>query len=159
MLLKNHWVNKDIKNNFDVQEEVIEIVENVKRRAELLGDESGQNVWFETCECGDNPKVVRRLVWFRLRLLSSRLVLFLSGHNASHVDACICSPPVPPSNSLPRVLSTASSFFFFFFLGPHPQHMEIPGPGVESELQLLAYTTATATWDLSHIHDLHHSSQ
>ena len=117
MLLKNHWVNKDIKNNFDVQEEVIEIVENVKRRAELLGDESGQNVWFETCECGDNPKVVRRLVWFRLRLLSSRLVLFLSGHNASHVDACICSPPVPPSNSLPRVLSTASSFFFFFFQG------------------------------------------
>ena len=34
-------------------------------------------------------------------------------------------------------------FFFFFFLGPHLWHMEIPRLGVESELQLLAYTTAT----------------
>ena len=31
--------------------------------------------------------------------------------------------------------------------------------GVESELQLLAYTTAIATQDLSHICDLHHSSR
>ena len=36
--------------------------------------------------------------------------------------------------------------------------MEVPRLGVESELQLLAYTTATATRDLSHIYDLHHSS-
>ena len=36
-----------------------------------------------------------------------------------------------------------------------PKHMEIPRPGVESELQLPAYTTATATPDPSHIHDLH----
>ena len=34
--------------------------------------------------------------------------------------------------------------FFFAFLGPHPGHMEVPRLGVESELQLLAYTTATA---------------
>ena len=27
--------------------------------------------------------------------------------------------------------------------------MEVSGLGVESELQLLAYTTATAAWDLS----------
>ena len=45
-----------------------------------------------------------------------------------------------------------------FFLGPHPQHMEVPRLGVESELQLLAYTTATAMPDPSHICDLHHSS-
>ena len=45
--------------------------------------------------------------------------------------------------------------FFFFFLGPHLQHMEVPGLVVESELQLLAYTTATATGDLSHICNLH----
>ena len=64
----------------------------------------------------------------------------------------LCLPPTPcPGSWAQQVL--------FFFLGPHPQHMEIPGPGVESELQLLAYTTATATWDVSHIHDLHHSSQ
>ena len=37
--------------------------------------------------------------------------------------------------------------------------MEGPGLGVESELQLPAYTTATATPDPSHICDLHHSSQ
>jgi len=53
-------------------------------------------------------------------------------------------------------------FFFFFpfgFLGPHPQHMEVPRLGVELELQLLAYTTATATPDPSHVCDPHHSSQ
>ena len=37
--------------------------------------------------------------------------------------------------------------------------MEIPRLGVESELQLLAYATATATWDLSHVCDLCHSSK
>ena len=37
--------------------------------------------------------------------------------------------------------------------------MEVPRLGVESELQLLPYTTATATWDPSHICSLHHSSQ
>ena len=37
--------------------------------------------------------------------------------------------------------------------------MEVSSLGVESELQLLAYTTATATSDLSRVCDLHHSSQ
>ena len=37
--------------------------------------------------------------------------------------------------------------FFFFFLGPHLQHMEVPRLGADWELQLLAYTTATATQD------------
>ena len=36
-------------------------------------------------------------------------------------------------------------------------HMEVPRLGVESEL--LAYTTATATWDPRYVCDLHHSSQ
>ena len=36
-------------------------------------------------------------------------------------------------------------FFFFCFLGLHPWHMEVPRLGVESEQQLLAYATATAT--------------
>ena len=36
--------------------------------------------------------------------------------------------------------------------------MEVPRLGAESELQVLAYTTATATWDLSHMCDLRHSS-
>ena len=37
--------------------------------------------------------------------------------------------------------------------------MEVPRLGVELELQLLAFTTATATTDLSHICDPHHSSR
>ena len=41
-------------------------------------------------------------------------------------------------------------YFIFVFLGPNPQHVDVPRLGVESELQLLAYTTATATWDPSH---------
>ena len=49
-------------------------------------------------------------------------------------------------------------FLFFCFLGPHLQHMEIPRLGVESELQLPAYTTATAVQNLSHVFDLHHRS-
>ena len=36
--------------------------------------------------------------------------------------------------------------------------MEVPRLGVESELPLLAYTTATATQDLSCVCGLHHSS-
>ena len=35
--------------------------------------------------------------------------------------------------------------------------MEVPRLGVQSELQLPAYATATAMQDLSHIWDLHHS--
>ena len=37
--------------------------------------------------------------------------------------------------------------------------MEIPRLGIELELQLPAYTTATATPDLSCICNVHHSSQ
>ena len=37
--------------------------------------------------------------------------------------------------------------------------MEVPRLGVKLELQPLAYTTATAMWDLSYVCDLHHSSQ
>ena len=49
--------------------------------------------------------------------------------------------------------------FCFSFLELHLQYMEFPRLGVESELQLLAYTTATAMPDLSPIFDLRHSSQ
>ena len=56
--------------------------------------------------------------------------------------------------SLPRsvvslALEEASHHVFvcFFFLGPHLRHTEVPRLGVGSELQLPAYTTATATLD------------
>ena len=41
----------------------------------------------------------------------------------------------------------------------HPRHVEVPRLGIKSELQLLTYTTAIATWDPSHICSLHHNSQ
>ena len=49
-------------------------------------------------------------------------------------------------------------YFIFCFLGPQVQHMEVPRLKVELELQLLAYTTAAAMWDLSCVCSIHHSS-
>ena len=47
-------------------------------------------------------------------------------------------------------------FYFSCSLGPHPWHMGVPRLG---ELQLPAYTTATATRDPSRICDLHPGSR
>ena len=46
-------------------------------------------------------------------------------------------------------------FLFLFFRAADLSHMEVPRLGVESELQLLAYTTAIATWDLSSVCNPH----
>ena len=59
----------------------------------------------------------------------------------------------------PGLLTVDNHHTLFFvvvvvFLG----HMEIPRLGVESELQPPAYTTAIATWHLSLLCDLYHSS-
>ena len=53
------------------------------------------------------------------------------------------------------------TFFFLFFLGLHLRRLEVPRLGVESELQLPTYNTATATatQDLSHTCSLPHISQ
>ena len=48
-------------------------------------------------------------------------------------------------------------FVFASFLGLRLRHMEVGRLGVESELHLLAYTTAVATSDPNHISDPHHS--
>ena len=47
--------------------------------------------------------------------------------------------------------------YYFVFLGLNSQHMEFPRLGAELELQLLAYATAAAAWDLSPVCDVHHS--
>ena len=52
-----------------------------------------------------------------------------------------------------------SELFIFFFLGLNSRHLEVPRVGVELELQLPVYATATAAYDLSLICDLHHNSQ
>ena len=46
--------------------------------------------------------------------------------------------------------------FFYFMIAPVAH--EVPQLGVESEMQLLAYATATLMWDLSHICNLRYSS-
>ena len=50
-------------------------------------------------------------------------------------------------------------FFFLFFLGLYLRHMEVLRLGVELELQLLAYTTATVIQNLSRVCVLHHNSR
>ena len=77
-----------------------------------------------------------------------------------------CISPVLHEQSQPRLCCLAIKFihwllfFFFCFLGPQLPHMDVPRLGVESELQLPAYitATATATWDPSYVCDPHHSS-
>ena len=93
-----------------------------------------------------------------LTLLNSSL--FHRGHWSTGPHPLVCL--VSPCTSL---LGHIKSFFFSFFflsfvlLESHPRHMEVPRLGVQMELQLSAYTTATAMPDLSHVCDLHHSSQ
>ena len=113
--------------------------------------------------------------WTQLPVLCSRTSLFVHSkwNNAHLLTPNPQSIPLPP----PSPLATASllsmsvslsllcrwvhlcHILFLVFLGPHPRHMEVPRLGVKLELQLPAYTTATATWDLSHVCDLHHTSQ
>ena len=49
-------------------------------------------------------------------------------------------------------------FIYFLLFRAAPMAYGVSRLGVESELQLPAYTTATATPDTSHVCNLHHSS-
>ena len=64
----------------------------------------------------------------------------------------------PVTEKLNWCIRVFVSLFVFAFLRPHLWHMEVSRLGVKSELQLLAYATATATQDLSCVCDLHHNS-
>ena len=59
----------------------------------------------------------------------------------------------------PGLWQSDTFFFLSFFLGLQVWHMELLGPVIKSELQLLAYVTATANWDLSCIFDPYHSAR
>ena len=69
----------------------------------------------------------------------------------------------PPQNFFNLALTVVLFLFLFLFcfLQSHPWHVEGPTLGVELELQLLVYTTATAIamWDPSRVCDLHHNSR
>ena len=64
--------------------------------------------------------------------------------------------PASAAGQLPTAQPKQHFFFFFFFFF---FFVEVPRLGLKSGLQLLAYTTATATPDPSRICDLHHSSR
>ena len=49
-------------------------------------------------------------------------------------------------------------FIYFCFLGPYLQHMEVPRLELKLELQLPAYTTATAKPDPSYVYTTAHSN-
>ena len=62
-----------------------------------------------------------------------------------------------PAGALPA--SPLLTFFFLVFLELHLRHLEVSRLGVESELEPLAYATATAMPDPSHVFNLHHLAQ
>ena len=69
----------------------------------------------------------------------------------------VCSTCI--SNISLRIVNSSCVFVCFCFLEPYSRHMEVSRLGVESELQLPAYITTTATPDLSLVCDLQSSSQ
>ena len=55
------------------------------------------------------------------------------------------------------ISGSADNTFLFFFLGLYLRHMEVSRLGIESELQLLAYTTTRAMPDWGCFYELHYS--
>ena len=107
------------------------------------------------------------LSWKREELGHRRPAQWLSPSGSWKVGAMQVDREVPGETG--SIYPLRSHFFGFkspisflslfrLSLGPRAWHMEVPRLGVDSELQVLAYTTATATQDLSLICDLHHSS-
>ena len=68
---------------------------------------------------------------------------------------------------IPKACSLSLCIYIYIYIFPHlfaylelhPWHMEVPRLGVQSELQLPAYTRATATLDPNCVCNLHQSSQ
>ena len=67
-------------------------------------------------------------------------------------------PEDPPRGTLADPPYLFLFVCLFCFSAPHLLHREVPRLGVELELQLPAYTAATAMWDPRHIFHLQHSS-
>ena len=83
------------------------------------------------------------------------------GRGVSQGMKCSCGLAPEGEGTLPAD-AMGLQFFgccLFVFLGPHLRHMEVPRLGMESELQPLAYATATATKDPSQVCYVHHSSR
>ena len=63
------------------------------------------------------------------------------------------------NNFIEQVWFILFYLYLYIFSGPQVQHMEVPGLGVESELQLPGYVTGTATQDPNCLCNLQHSSR
>ena len=94
------------------------------------------------------------LVGVKCYLFVILICIFLITSKIEHFS-CVCFSTISIYLLSRNVQSVFFCFCFFFsFSGPHLQHMEVPRPGVKSELQLQTCTTATAMQDLSRICDL-----
>ena len=98
------------------------------------------------------------------KVISHNLIIHIqsrhpSGLSVSPLPAllCVCiSLGLSSSLSLCHLLLSrrfhaSSVYLFICFLGLHPRHTEVPRLKVQSELQLPAYTTATAGRDPSRV--------
>ena len=90
--------------------------------------------------CGWDPS----LLWLWCRLAATALIRPLAWE-----------PPYAVGVALKR----KKKGYKFVFLGLHLWHMEVPRLGFELEVQLPAYTIATAIPDLSYVCHLYHSSR
>ena len=90
------------------------------------------------------------LLWLRCRPAATAPILPLAWELPYAVGMMLKSKKKKKKKKLKVVqnrLVFSSHFFFFFFL-PHPQHVEVPGTGIEPELQLqTAPQTARAVPD------------
>ena len=80
----------------------------------------------------------------------------LKGFHQTHARK---RPEVMEEGIIHNVCMYQITTMYTFFLELYLWHIEVPRLGVESELQLRAYTTATAMPDVGLICDLHHNTQ
>ena len=118
------------------------------------------------------PTITKDRVWFLVDAVFSwvHILLMLFPLPGMPSLPCLCinsfwkasfKDHLFPAGSYPHneTERTFYSFIFVCFLGLNPHIMEVPRLGIEFELQLLAYTTARAVPDPSHVWDLLHSWQ
>ena len=100
------------------------------------------------------PSKLKFIYFFRLVFNKFFLSTDTTDRIQSFDDLVLCFPNETVYIRL-CVLTLGFFNFIFCFLRPYPRHMEVPRLGIELELQLLAYATATAMPDPSLICTLH----